>query len=120
MGNTISKKKSVKKASVKKASVKKAVSKKAVIKKAVSKKATAKKAVPQKAIAKKSVSKKAATKMKAIKSMSYQERYQKIAEAAYLLAEKQKFSPNNELRNWLQAEIQIDNWIESEKIKLKK
>ena len=104
MATSTSKKKSVKKAAAKKAVSKKAVTKKAVSKKAVSKKASVKKA---------------AAKRKA-KTLSYQDRYQKIAEAAYLLAEKQSFAPNNELRHWLEAEIQIDAWIKDEKIKLVK
>ena len=113
MATTSSKKKSVKKASAKKAAVKKAVSKKAVAKKAVSKKAVSKKAVSRK------VSKKKAAAKKNVKqTLTYQQRYQKIAEAAYLLAEQQNFQPNNELRHWLEAEIRIDEWIEAEKINL--
>ncbi len=104
MANTTSKKKSVKKAATKKAAIKKAVAKKAATKKAVKKKASVKKAASK----------------RTIKTISYQDRYQKIAEAAYLLAEKQDFAPNNELRHWLEAEIQIDAWIKDEKIKLVK
>jgi hypothetical protein len=90
-------------------------------------------ATPKKAAAKKSVSKKAAVKKTAIKkasvkksakvktsakSISYQQRYQKIAEAAFLLAEKQNFRSDSELDNWLAAETEIDNWLKTEKIKL--
>jgi hypothetical protein len=92
---------------------KKAASQKAVSKKAVSKKATAKKAAPKKATRKKAASRKATT-------ISYEDRYQKIAEAAYLMAEEQGFAPGQELRNWLEAEKKIDDWIASSKIKLVK
>ena len=50
--------------------------------------------------------------------ISYQTRYQMIQEAAYHIAEKQNFMPDNELAHWLEAENQIDNWIQSEKIQL--
>ena len=86
---------------------KKAVTKKKVVKKAAVKKAVSKKAAPKKASVK-----------KAAKSISYQLRYQKIAEAAYLLAEEQNFKSDSELDNWLAAEAQIDKWIKSEKLKL--
>lgn len=92
----------------KKAATKKAASKKAVVKKAVSKKATTKKASVKKSVKARS----------SAKSITYQQRYQMIAEAAYLLAEKQNFRSDSELDNWLAAESQIDNWIKSEKIKL--
>lgn len=81
--------------------------KKKVVKKAAVKKAVAKKAAPKKASVK-----------KATKTISYQLRYQKIAEAAYLLAEEQNFRSDSELDNWLTAEAQIDKWIKSEKLKL--
>ncbi|MDJ0832864.1 MAG: DUF2934 domain-containing protein [Gammaproteobacteria bacterium] len=99
------------KSSKKKAAAKKAVSKKAAAKKSV-KKAVAKKASSKKAAVKKSVAK------KAVKSLSYQQRYQMISEAAYLIAEKQSFVPGNEMDNWLTAEQQIDGWIKKEKIKV--
>ena len=96
---------------------KKSVSKKAVKKKAATKKAAVKKAVSKKAAVKKAASKKAAAKAKTI---SYQERYHKIAEAAYLIAEKQGFRPGNEMDNWLIAENEIDGWIKKDKLKLVK
>ncbi len=80
-------------------------------------KATPKKKAVKKAVAKKAAPKKASVK-KAAKTISYQLRYQKIAEAAYLLAEQQNFRSNSELDNWLAAEAQIDKWIKSEKLKL--
>jgi hypothetical protein len=86
---------------------KKAAPKKKVVKKAAVKKAVVKKAAPKKARVK-----------KAVKTISYQLRYQKIAEAAYLLAEEQNFRSNSELDNWLAAEAQIDAWIKAEKLKL--
>jgi hypothetical protein len=84
----------------------KATPKKKVVKKAAVKKAVAKKAAPKKAA------------KKAVKTISYQVRYQKIAEAAYLLAEEQGFKSNSEMDNWLTAEAQIDKWIKAEKLKL--
>jgi hypothetical protein len=111
MVNTSTKKKSVKK------SVKKAATKKAAVKKAATKKTAVKKTVTKKAAVKKASTKKAAVN-KSIKTISYQDRYHKIAEAAYLLAEKQNFSSGNELRHWLEAEMLIDDWIAKEKIKI--
>ncbi len=85
-------------------------------KKAASPKKAVKKAVTKKSVKKASV-KKAASK-KAVKTISYQQRYQMIAEAAYLLAEQQNFRADSELDNWLAAEAQIDGWIKKDKIKL--
>ncbi len=90
MATEPSKKKAVKKAATKKAAVKKAAVKKAAKKKAAAKKAT----------------------------MSYQQRYEMIAEAAYHIAEKQDFAPGHEVDHWLEAEQQIDSWIKKQKIKL--
>ncbi len=94
---------------------KKAASKKKVVKKASVKKASVKKAASKKAMRKNAPSKKAASKQS---SVSYQQRYQMIAEAAYLIAEKQDFTPGNEIDNWLQAEQQIDDWITEQGITL--
>ncbi len=89
---------------------KKAAAKKKVAKKAVSKKAAVKKA----AVKKKAAPKKAASK----KTLSYQQRYQMIAEAAYHISEKQGFKPGIEMDNWLAAEKQIDSLIKKQKLKL--
>ncbi len=94
---------------------KKSVSKKAATKKAAVKKAVSKKAAVKKAASKKAVRKKAAAKTK---TLSYQERYHKIAEAAYLIAEQKGFRPGNEMDDWLIAEKEIDGWIKKDKIKL--
>ena len=75
--------------------------------------ATAKKTTTRKATTRKAVSKKATSEV-----INYQQRYQMIAEAAYHIAEKQDFMPENELEHWLQAEHQIDNWISSQNIQL--
>ena len=91
-----------------KASVKKAAAKKAV-KKAVTKKAVSKKAVSKKAVKKASVKKAAARKKKQV--LTNQERYVKISEAAYHLAEAHDFAPGSEMDNWLKAEQHIDEWI---------
>ena len=93
---------------------KKAASKKKAVKKAVAKKAAPKKAAPKKAVKKKASRKKAAS----AKTVSYQQRYQMIAEAAYHISEKQGFIPGNEMDNWLQAEQQIDGWIADQGLKL--
>ena len=85
---------------------KKAASKKKAVKKAVTKKAAAKKTAPKKVATKKASRKKAAAK-----TLSYQQRYQMIAEAAYHISEKQGFAPGTEMDNWLQAEQQIDGLI---------
>ena len=79
----------------------------------VATKATTRKATTRKASARKSATKKTQTP-----AINYQQRYQMIAEAAYHIAEKQDFMPENELEHWLQAETQIDNWISSENIQL--
>jgi long-subunit acyl-CoA synthetase (AMP-forming) len=92
--------------------------KKAASKKKVAKKAVVKKATTKKASVKKAAVKKATRAKKTPKTITYQQRYQKIAEAAYLLAEKQSFMADSELDNWLAAETQIDNWIKADKIKL--
>jgi hypothetical protein len=89
---------------------KKKVSKKAV-KKAASKKSV-KKAATKKA------SRKKAAKGKAVQ-LTHQERYEKIAEAAYLLAEGQGFAPGSEMDNWLKAEQMIDSWIADEGVVVK-
>ena len=95
---------------------KKTVSKKAV-KKTV-KKSVAKKAVSKKAAVKKAATKKASRKNTAARTISYQQRYQKIAEAAYLISEQQGFLPGNEMDNWLIAEKEIDSWIKKDRLKL--
>lgn len=84
--------------------------------KAASAAAAPKKKLVKKAAAKPRVSK--TIKVKQSQVINYQTRYQMIQEAAYLIAEKQNFSPDNELDNWLQAESQIDNWIATENIQL--
>lgn len=95
--------------------------KQTVKKKAASKKKVAKKAVVKKAAVKKAATKKAASKKSAAKkTVSYQQRYQMIAEAAYHISEKQGFRPGNEMDNWLQAEKEIDGWITEQGLKLVK
>lgn len=74
---------------------------------------TAAKTTTRKTTARKPSSKKASPPV-----IDYQQRYQMIAEAAYHIAEKQDFMPENELEHWLQAESQIDTWISSENIQL--
>lgn len=52
--------------------------------------------------------------------ITFEKRYQMIAESAYHMAEKQDFTPDNDLNHWLEAEIKIDHWINSENIQLSK
>jgi hypothetical protein len=92
--------------------------KKAATSKKAAKKTVVKKSATPKATPKKASVKKAAKAKKVIQTISYQLRYQKIAEAAFLLAEAQNFRANSELDNWLAAETQIDQWIKAEKLKL--
>jgi|GEM_PF-2294460 len=90
-----------KKATVKEAAVvKKAAAKKAAVKKTVAKKASTKKAVAKKAVAKKAPAKKAA----ASKTLSEVERQQRIAEVAYLIAERRGFVGGSPQEDWLAAE----------------
>ena len=96
--------------------------KKASVKKAAASKAAKSTRASAKPAAKKKSVKKAAAKSRTMKvkqqSISYQMRYQMIQEAAYHIAEKQNFAPDNELAHWLEAETQIDDWIKAEKIQL--
>jgi len=104
-----SRKEGVKKASSKStvtgknASSKKAVAKKQpVAKKAVERKAsTLKKAVPKK---------RAATGAVVHRQITYAERHQMIAEAAYLRAESQGFR-SDEREDWLFAEAEVDSLL---------
>lgn len=98
---------------------KKAASKKKGVKK-VSTKSTAtskKKAVSKKQpIAKKAAARKAAAKKKAStgavvhRQVTYAERQQMIAEAAYLRAESQGFL-SDEREDWLRAEAEVDSLL---------
>ena len=104
----VTKKKTAKKTAV--------VKKKAVAKPAETStvKKVAKKKVSKKKTSKKTVSKKTAQRAQ----LTFEQRYQKIEEAAYLIAEKSNFAPGNEVRNWLLAEQQIDAWIAADNIEL--
>lgn len=108
-----------KKTSINIKTTKKVSSKNSVRKKVAAKKASpSKKSVRKKAVAKKASSRKKITAKKQTSSLSYQQRYQMISEAAYHIAEKQNFMPENELNNWLEAEHQINDWITANNIKL--
>lgn len=82
------------------------------------KKPAAAKKTTTKTIARKATTRKASSKKALAEAINYQQRYKMIAEAAYHIAEKQDFMPQNELEHWLQAENQIDSWISSENIQL--
>jgi hypothetical protein len=83
------------------------------VKKAVAKKKTAvkKKAVPKKAAV--------AKKTPAVTYINNQQRYQMVAEAAYLLSEKQGFEPGRDMDNWLLAELQIEAEMKNKNIQVK-
>ena len=102
----------VKKKSASKKKAAKKVAKKSTVKKAVTKKAVTKK----KTASKKKAAAKASTKAKVITN---QERYNMVAEAAYLLSEKQGFEPGRDMDNWLIAELQIEALMKKEKIQVK-
>jgi hypothetical protein len=42
----------------------------------------------------------------------FKDRYMRIAEAAYIRAEKRGFAPGNEISDWLDAEMEIDGVVE--------
>lgn len=87
-------------------------------KKPLTNKKTATKTTARKAPTRKASPRKPSTKKASTAAINYQQRYQMIAEAAYHIAEKHHFLPDNELDHWLQAESQVDSWISSEKIQL--
>ena len=104
----MAKKKASKKPATKKAKAKKAPASKASPKKAATKKAAAKKAAPKK---------KAPTKKKAVKTISAQERYHMIDEAAYYRAEKTGFQVDPH-ENWIAAEQEIDELLSKQNIEV--
>jgi len=118
----VSKKASKKKVSRKKAgAAKKVVTKKTVSKKAVAAKAVAKKTVAKKSVAKKAVSKKrVASKVTAVtaprKTISYAEYRERVAMAAYYLAEKRLFENGLPDSDWIEAEREISRLLAAEGI----
>jgi hypothetical protein len=44
----------------------------------------------------------------------HERRHQLIQEIAYALAEKRGFAPGGEMQDWLQAEAEVDQWVECE------
>jgi hypothetical protein len=71
--------------------------------------AAAKPAVAKKAA---SAAKPAATKKAAAKiTVSLEQRYKMICDAAYFKAEKRGFSPENETQDWLDAEAEINKLL---------
>jgi len=114
-------KKTSKKTSKKKAVAKKKVTtKKAAVKKAaVTKDAASKKAVTKKVAAKK---KKVATKKVAAKQtikwrITREQRWQMVAEAAYLRAEARGFSGGGDVGDWLAAEQEVDAMLQKDGVK---
>ncbi|MEN6587024.1 MAG: DUF2934 domain-containing protein [Sulfuricella sp.] len=53
----------------------------------------------------------AATKAKAKKSVTPEQRYLMICEAAFYKAERRGFSPENEIQDWLDAEAEINKML---------
>jgi hypothetical protein len=94
-----------KKVAKKKATAKK-VAKKAAAKTAVSKKAVTKKSVSKKAASKK-VSKKVAAAASAKATISYSEYRERVAMAAYFIAEKRLFDNGLPDSDWLEGEKQV-------------
>lgn len=110
---TASKKKVVsKKASKKKVAKKKA----APAKKAVAKKTVTKKVVSKKAAVKKRVAKKVVTRTAARKSISYAEYRERVALAAYYIAEKRLFESGLPDEDWIEAEREIGRQLAAEGI----
>jgi len=88
---------------------------KVAAKKAPAVKSAAKAVVAPKAVAPKvAAEKKAAvsTKSKAAKiSVTLEQRYQMICDAAYFKAQHRGFSPKNEIQDWLDAEAEINHLL---------
>lgn len=89
-----------------------ATSKPAVAVKAVAKKAPAAKAekvpAPKAATAAK---KPAVAKVRGKKSVTPEQRYMMICEAAYFKAQRRGFAPENEIQDWLDAEAEINSLL---------
>ena len=107
-------------------SKKKAATRKKVVTKAVAsnKKATpvkkkVVKKVVQKAV-KKAVKKKVVRQPTASSTITNEQHYLMVSEAAYHLAEKQGFNPGSDMDNWLKAEKQIAAIMKSGNITLAK
>ncbi len=47
-----------------------------------------------------------------------EERWYKISEAAYLRAEKRKFTGDGDIEDWLASEAEIDAWLASRNVKM--
>ena len=100
------KKTTAKKSTVKKTSAKKTAAKKQAVKKTA---ASTSKPSPKKKTTKKSPQKTSSTaKSRGNGSVNAEQRWQMIAEAAYLKAEQRGFAAGNELADWTAAEQEID------------
>lgn len=100
------------------------VKKKAATKKAATKKTVAPKAATtapkKKATAtKKAASKKTAASSAVASTITNEQRYKMVAEAAYHLSEKQGFKPGKDMDNWLKAEKQIEAELKKKNIQVK-
>ena len=100
------------------------VTKKAVTKKAVTKKQVVSKSTVSKkkaaVVKKKVVKKRAVRKTQTSSTISNEQHYLMVSEAAYHLSEQQGFIPGNDIDNWLKAEKQISAVMEQGNISLEK
>jgi len=103
----VKKKAAKKKAASKKATTKKVAKKVAAKKKVASKKKVAAKAAPKKKVATKKVAKKAAAKARVVQTISYSEYRERVAMAAYFIAEKRLFENGLPDADWSQAETEV-------------
>lgn len=99
-----------KKTAVKKEVAGKTAAKQGVAKKTASKQAPADKATPETPAKKPTGKSKTGSKAKT-GSVSAEQRWMMIAEAAYLKAEKRGFVSGHELEDWTAAEIEIDRLL---------
>jgi hypothetical protein len=103
------------KVSKKKVAKKKVTKKQAAPKTAVTKKVAVKPAAaPKKKVAKKKAAAKTSSGNQSV--ISQEQRYRMVAEAAYLLSEKQGFNPKKDWDNWLKAEKEIEAYLKKENL----
>lgn len=111
------KKKAAAKKVAKKAATKKVVTKEAVTKEAVTKETVTKPAATKKAAAKK-VSKKVTASAPKTTTISYSEYRERVAMAAYFIAEKRLFDNGLPDADWLEAEAQVSAALAAEGIEV--
>jgi len=92
----------------------KATAKKKVTAKKAATKTAAKKKAPKKPTARKKAAIKKVRVTAATTAVNPEERYKMIAEAAFLRAERRGFVDGDDLRDWLDAEREIDQMLETQ------